>query len=553
MLKNINKCVAISLLLVLVLGVGLYLCSGRSTDVFDVERFEGERMVQFFDEYEDLSQSGESENMLIVVSNKRPEEYGAVDIVEGPNRTYFLMYDSMRARDEAYEQFKLDETVTVDKNIEMQLVSYNSWGVERMGLDNAIETLGDGGEAVKVAVIDTGLDVELFRTNYPDRGLQAFDVESGSDAIEDMVDHNGHGTHVTGIIVDGTPSSVSIMAMRTSKGEKDVVYASDATTLIYRAINEGAKVINISLGAYEQVESQRVALDYARSLGVVTVAAAGNDGKTDILYPAGYDNTLSVSAVNPDLSLASFSNYGDKIDFAAPGVSIRSINGIQNGTSMATPHVAAAAAVLKSFNPDLSFDDTKDLLVQHVQDLGSTGWDQQFGYGFIDFNDAEFCSGSYCDKFGVFAMDEIAIQVEDRTAGVATIEDEKDGIKVTAEQACAVMVSYDDGETYERVSAMAVEGEDDAYKFEFEMFDQMQVLVALKGDVNMNGVVNARDSAAVSYYLLSDSNLNHRDLTMLEKLMADVNDSGTITARDISLINYAILSNNNERYRGFEW
>lgn len=553
MLKSKRKLVVLGFAVVLVLGIGLCFYNIRNAENNDMEEFDEEQMASFFDEYKNMCKNGQRENILTVVGDGKLEEYGAVDVVEGPNRTYFLMYDSMEARDEAYARFETNDSFVVDKNVEMHLMGHDSWGIEAMGLDNAIGTIADEKEKIKVAIIDTGLDVKLFQSHYPNRELITYDIETGSDDFDDMVDYTGHGTHVTGIVADGTPNNVSIMAMRTSKGEEDLVYASDVTMLVYKAISDGAKVINVSLGAYEEVVSQKLALNYAKKMGVVTIAAAGNDEKSETMYPAGYDSTISVSAVFPDLSFASFSNYGETIDFAAPGVNIMSLNGIQHGTSMATPHVAAAVAILKSFNVDLSFDDAKQLLIEHAQDLGEPGWDQQFGYGFIDLKDAKFCDGVHCDEFGVFASEGIAMQIENKTAGAAVVEEKENGIKVTAERACIVLTSNDDGETYERVPAMAIEGEDNAYMFEFETFDQMQVVVALKGDVNMNGAVNARDAAAINYYLLSESNPNHRDLTALEVLVADVNNSKTITARDVSLINYVILSTGNANYRNFEW
>ena len=553
----VKRTILIFLVVVVLIIVGVLLFTSKAQFVENGELTDG-FMEEYLDAYAKMNEKGEQENILTIVSDKRPDGYGAIDVVVGPNHTYFLMYDSAESRDEAYAKFKASDSATVDKNIKMHLVSHNSWGVEKMGLDKAIEAISDGGQAVKVAIIDTGLDVELFQTNYPDRDFSTYDIETSSNAPEDMVDHEGHGTHVTGIVADGTPGSVSIMAMRATKGEDDTVYSSDATTLIYKAISDGATVINLSLGAYEQVTSQKIALDYAKDMGVITAAAAGNDGKSDILYPAGYDNTLSVSAILPNLSFASFSNYGETIDFAAPGVNILSINGVQHGTSMATPHVAAAVAILKSYNPSLSFDDAKNLLIEHTQDLGDQGWDQQFGYGFIDFKDAEFCDGVHCDEFGIFWSEnnqtEPKVEIDNRTGEVAEVSILEDGIKITANEACVAIISDSENNTYEKIPATKIVNENNSYKFAFEIIDDVNILVALKGDGDMDGAVTSADLNMINRSLISPTlGGRYRPLTNPEKIIFDLDNDDVVTPADLNLVNRSLISPTLAFYKAISW
>lgn len=365
-----------------------------------------EYMDGFLSEYKEMNDKGEPENVLIVTSDRRPDGYGAIDAVEGPNHTYFLMYDSAEARDAAFLQLKADESLTVEKNARMELMGYRSWGVATMGLDGAREQIGYSGEPVKVAVVDTGLDVDLFREYYPDTELMTYDVENSSDRENEMIDAIGHGTHVIGTVAEGMPKNASIYAIKASKGESKDIYTSDVTTGIYKAANERVDVINLSLGASGYSVAQKIAIDYAKEHNIITVAAAGNESSNEVFYPAGYDSALSISAVNPDLSFADYSNYGETIDFAAPGTYVASINGVGSGTSMAAPHAAAVVATLKSLNKQLSFEDTKNLLAQHARDLGESGKDAQFGYGLLDLNGVEFCEfDGYCDEFGVFTVD----------------------------------------------------------------------------------------------------------------------------------------------------
>ena len=400
--KSVSLLLLFSAVAIAVVVVGVCFLRRSSTGIADAENPTAEQMEQYFEQYAEVTAKNDPGNMLIVMSNGRPESYGAVDVVEAPDHTYYLMYDSEEKRDEAYAKLEQDDSISVEKNIKMKKADYNSWGASVMGLDYVREMIGYTGMEIRVAVIDTGLDTELFKENFPDISLQMFDVETDS-SVSELVDYDGHGTHVAGTIAESMPKNATLYVVRATRGDSDEFYASDVTAALQHLRYAGVKVINMSLGSYEQVESQKFVIDDLKSSGVVTVAAAGNDSVSDVLYPAGYDSTLSVSAINSDYSLASYSNYGSTVDFAAPGTSIRSINGIYSGTSMATPHVTAAVAHLKSFNPSLSFNDVKTLLSQHVRDLGEPGKDQQFGYGVIDLNGAEFCGYTeYCDEYGVF-------------------------------------------------------------------------------------------------------------------------------------------------------
>lgn len=123
-------------------------------------------------------------------------------------------------------------------------------------------------------------------------------------------------------------------------------------------------------------------------MGVLLVAASGNDNGP-VGYPAGFAEFMAVGATDSADNRASFSNYGSQLEIAAPGVSIQSTypgNSYRSlsGTSMATPHVSAVAALVKSANPSLTADQIRQILKDTAIDLGSAGWDQFFGYGLVD-------------------------------------------------------------------------------------------------------------------------------------------------------------------------
>jgi subtilisin family serine protease len=198
-------------------------------------------------------------------------------------------------------------------------------------------------------------------------------------------DDDGHGTHVAGIIaghgnngtgVVGGCWSASVMPVRfmNAQGRGST---SDAVSGLDYAIHEGAKVVNCSFGSSSKSSALEDAVKTAQSKGVLLVVAAGNDGE-DIdakpTYPAGYTqgNILTVAATDAADGLASFSNYGAKsVDLAAPGDQIYSTYPTSSyrylsGTSMAAPMVAAAAAMLRKQDPDLSYSDLRSALKASV-------------------------------------------------------------------------------------------------------------------------------------------------------------------------------------------
>ncbi len=235
----------------------------------------------------------------------------------------------------------------------------DSWGVGAINAPNL--WLLTQGEGVKVAVIDTGVDA-----GHPDlagRVLPGYDlVNDDGDATDD----HGHGTHVAGTIaalvnngidVGGVAPGAKIIPIKVLNASGQG-YNADIANGVLEAANRGAKIINLSLGGTDNSETLRRAIADVQARGVVVVAAAGNDGVSTPFYPAANDGVIAVAAVDSARRKADFSNYGDYIDIAAPGVNIGSTRkgggvATMSGTSMASPHVAGACALLVAQFPNL--------------------------------------------------------------------------------------------------------------------------------------------------------------------------------------------------------
>jgi len=270
------------------------------------------------------------------------------------------------------------------------------WGLDRTTFAAARSQIPNEDDVV-VAVLDTGI-----RGTHEDLA-QA--LVAGSDFVsgtgDGLVPDNFHGSHVAGVIagtinnglgIEGAGAGIRIMPVRVLNSSGSGSSGNVAGGIIWAADN-GADVINLSLGSTQNSAVVEAAIDHAISKGTVVVAAAGNSGTqgNPTMYPAALDNVISVGAIDTDDSKADFSGYGDWIDVVAPGVSILSLhNGADdsyayaNGTSMASPHVAAAAGLLKAVDPDITPAQVLDLLRDTAEDLGAVGDDDLFGAGLVD-------------------------------------------------------------------------------------------------------------------------------------------------------------------------
>jgi serine protease len=238
------------------------------------------------------------------------------------------------------------------------------WHMHSINVEGAWkQTKGSG---VTIAVIDTGISQvrDLVETKFA-KGYDFVNDRENAD------DDNGHGTHVAGTIAQSTNNSygvagiayeASLMPLKVLSEYGGGTVADIAEAIRFAADN-GADVINMSLGGGGESQLMKDAIDYAHNKGVVIVAAAGNESANGVSYPARYPHVIGVSALGPDNEKAPYSNYGAGVDISAPGGSdagqiIQETIDIDNkgagtflglqGTSMASPHVAGVAALVKA-------------------------------------------------------------------------------------------------------------------------------------------------------------------------------------------------------------
>ena len=268
---------------------------------------------------------------------------------------------------------------------------YNDqWYVSDINFDKAWEE-ADSKSPIKVAVIDSGID-----TKHPDLKGK---ILNGYDFLNDDADpsdDHGHGTFVAGIIaatsndigIKGLYDYTQIIPIKVIDENGVGTYEDTARGIIY-AVDNGAKVINLSIGGYAYSFMLQDAVDYALEKGCIVVAAAGNDGIEQPIYPAAYPDVIGVSALGYNGQIWSSSNTGRHIDVSAPGVNILSTGSSSDyvyatGTSASTPMVSSLAAMLVSEKTELSSSVIERLIMQSAKDLGDEGRDKVYGSGEID-------------------------------------------------------------------------------------------------------------------------------------------------------------------------
>lgn len=302
---------------------------------------------------------------------------------------------------------KIQGVILAEPNLKYELTETSTvehyglqWGFDNINAEAAWDiTTGDPN--VIVAIMDSG--VQRDHPEFKDK--EFIDSYDATGENKPDIDLNGHGTHVAGTAAaDGRTGRVAgvawdspIMALRSEDSDGNILTKYMIEGMIYVA--NYAKdhpdkriVVNASIGGRSYSFAMKDAIDYAAEQGVLLVTSAGNDTKRIISYPSCYNGVVSVAASTPHDTKAGFSTIGFWNSVAAPGVKILStyptdfsVTGYEylQGTSMASPHVAGAVALLLSKYPELTPMQIKNQLEQTAKDYGQ-GFSEELGYGIID-------------------------------------------------------------------------------------------------------------------------------------------------------------------------
>ena len=396
-------------------------------------------IVQSKDKFENAESAFSSKRLIVRIDGKI-DERGAISHASGFDNYHVLQYETEQQARSAWKYYNslknviyavpdvkisLDPTYKAGPENEDAPKSsdgFLTWGAKTIGAENyqqylkSLDTLNE----VVVAVIDSGLDVnhEHFENRIAEGGRN---FNPDTEDPDSVVDTLGHGTHVAGTIVDLTLPNVKVLPVQVWMWYDDALLSSAVSSIEYVAVlnQERGNIVaaNMSWGIDQRwdildgelfaqmTQTLCMAVDALYNANVLPVAAAGNAGMNDSVFatPGNLSNSITVSAVGKDdfpwvnergTGLADFSSWGKAINIAAPGVDIlSSVPGNRymkgSGTSMASPHVAAAVALLKSDSTKtLTKEDVKDILYFNARDNGILGFDEFYGHGILNVRHA---------------------------------------------------------------------------------------------------------------------------------------------------------------------
>ncbi len=338
----------------------------------------------------------------------------------GLDRIYVLTLPSSSDMADALAAFSVDPAVVY---AEPDFVGYGAgipndqWFAYQWNLDNTGQSGGEldadvdapeawdislGVTSTVLAIIDTGVDLD-----HPDLAEK---IVGGRSFVTDTTlyqDDHGHGTHVAGIAAAVTDNTIGaagvcpncrVMPLKALNSDNWGHYSWWISAIEY-VVNNGAQVINMSMGGTGYSQALHEAVRYAYNANIPIVAAMMNDGDETLYYPAAFTETIAIGATDRYDDRSTFSNYGDHIDLVAPGTDILSTlwddtYAIWDGTSAATPHVAGTIGLINAVRPGYTIEELRTVLRATGDDQvgpsneDKAGWDQYFGSGRLNVNQA---------------------------------------------------------------------------------------------------------------------------------------------------------------------
>lgn len=290
----------------------------------------------------------------------------------------------------------------IEPNYDVELFG-DSWSTKLVNAETAWN-YGCYGNEVKVAVIDSGLCANAFNTEI----IEGFNFVDNSNNISDNI---GHGTFVSSIIcetkkgddAEGVAPKVKLIPIKCFENGYSTKADVIAKAINYAVNDCKCDIINMSFGFSGNSSYLKEVVNNALENGVILVAAVGNNGNSNMKYPAGYEGVIGVGAVDKNRAICSFSQHNNSVDVTAPGIDILGycIDGYSSnsGTSFSAPYVTAAAAVAKCIFPNITPAEFESLIKKTVCDLGEEGYDIYYGYGLLDIDKLFF---ELMNKYDVF-------------------------------------------------------------------------------------------------------------------------------------------------------
>ena len=369
-----KKLICLLLAVILVFSTGSISIIAFGENTYILEKFADE-LSGLNDELSDSGMETEeiTNSRIIVKSFQGFAVYGDATLLKSAHGINVLQYHSASEAKKALEYYNAQPTVKwaeLDCVNETQALNY---GNLMLGSDEAIEYIEEhqlNTSKTVVAVIDSGIDTasEFYTENERmiDSGVNLSNTGKSTTAHDDY----GHGTNVCAIVLDNTGENVEVVAYKAmnQNGEGSEL---DICTCIDLAVENGADVINLSLGREGEPSNIMIeSIQNALNNDVTVVVAAGNEGRNVAEFsPACIEECITVAAIDKNGNEDFYSNYGDGVDFVAPGHNVynnygtyNKVNGAYSGTSFSAPFIAAAAAMAKSVHPDDSRQEIENTL-----------------------------------------------------------------------------------------------------------------------------------------------------------------------------------------------
>ena len=390
---------------------------------------------------------------------------------EALQRTYLFEFDNLENTDKFIEELQALKEVNYAEYVPAYQITYvpndpqyaSQWHLQTIQAELAWDVITTQTASVVIAIVDDAVSLthedlqpsiwvnsgEIPGDNIDNDGNGYIDDVNGWDAADNDNDANPdnptnsfftHGTHCAGIAAARTDNNIGIASLgfnaqimpvkcSTLPNPGSVVAAYSG---VEYAIINNADVISMSWGGPSYSATYQLVFDQAYAQGIVCVAASGNSNSSAPMYPASYNNVISVGATDQNDQKASFSNYGNTIDVMAPGVAIysslagsSSSYGAMQGTSMACPLVAGLAAMLLACDPNLTPDDVENCIESSADDIYplNPSYTGQLGAGRINAANAIACVKAIVARFEVdfeLACPNQVIQFTDISPGTPT-------------------------------------------------------------------------------------------------------------------------------------